>query len=172
MRIDRVQSHQLTSLELLLVRLLRRWSAARTLEQNALVAITRMAADAGEPVVVAVALHSLLQITEGCLCRPLEAGCHGSPTLSRDEKALLTMLAAAPAVSGPLASTQIPHGLPGVLCWAVASLREVLGDRLPPVRMPVHGCPFASADEHAQGNSGGGSRSYQSSRSALPPAVP
>lgn len=144
MRIDRIQPDQLTPAELLLVRLFRRWSAARALEQNALVAMSRLAADTGEPAVIAVALHSLLQLTEGCLRRPLKAGCHGSFTLSGDEKALLTLLATLPTMGAP--SMQIPDGLAAVLWWAAVSLRKVMGDRLSRVRMPVRICPFATTD--------------------------
>jgi len=67
MRIDRIRPDRPPSSDLLIIRLVRRWAATRMLGEDALIAMTRLVADTGEPPVVAVALHSVLQITEECL---------------------------------------------------------------------------------------------------------
>ncbi|WP_205480313.1 hypothetical protein [Sphingomonas arenae] len=142
MRIDRIRPHRPSSTELLIVRLVRRWAAARMLGEDALLGMTRLIAHAGEPPAVAVALHSVLQITEECLGRSLEASCPGTLQLSCDEQAILALISRAPELGAPHGTTDVPHGLPGVLCWAVASLRRMLGDRSPHEAAGSMGCPF------------------------------
>ena len=142
MRIDRIRPHCPRPTELLIVRLVRRWAAAGILEEDALMAMTRLVTDAGEPPTIAVALHSVLQITEDCLGRPLQASCHPGLELSCDEQAMLRLIASAPDPGTKSGATDVPHGLPGVLCWAVASLRRCLGlDGYAPGTQPCR-CPF------------------------------
>ena len=114
-----------------IVRLLRRWAAARAMEGNSLPSMVELAVEIGEPTEVAVALHSLFQLTEACLARPLEAECCCSRDLSSDERAVLVLLAKAPAQAPPLTSEEVPHGLPGALLWAAAAVRTFLGRPTP-----------------------------------------
>ena len=93
---------------------------------------------------MAVALHSVLQITEECLERPLEASCRGGTELSRDERAILALLSHAPR-PGPVQGTaEVPHGLPDVLCWAVASFNQMIG-QLDFQHSIAECCPFGTA---------------------------
>lgn len=144
MRIDRIRPHRPTSTELLIVRLIRRFAAARMLDEDALVAMTRMVSEAGEPPVIAVALHSVLQITEECLERPLEASCRGGTELSRDERAILALLSHAPWPGAVQGTAEVPHALPDVLCWAVASFNQMIG-QLDFQHSIAECCPFGTA---------------------------
>jgi hypothetical protein len=114
--------------EFIVIRLLRRWTAARDAELNPLANLVELATGLGESPMLPVALDSLVQLTEACLGRQLLAECCCSPSLSADERALLLLVAAAPAPGE--APTSIPHGLPGALSWAAASLKSLLGERL------------------------------------------
>jgi hypothetical protein len=107
--------------DFLVVRLLRRWVAARADEEQPLPALVALAATLGEAPAVAISLHSVFELTESCLERPLEAECCCSPAIGRDEQAILKLLAAAPVTGMPFTSGAIPHGLPGALSWAVAT---------------------------------------------------
>jgi hypothetical protein len=132
----------LTWSEFVVVRLLRRWAAARANQDNSLPALVELAADLGEPTETAIALHSLFQLTEACLERPLEAECCCSRTLSRDERAVLTLLAKAPGRAPPLSSVDVPHGLPGALLWAAATVRTLLGPARSTAAWRPTRCPF------------------------------
>lgn len=131
---------------MLIVRLFRRWAAAQALDEDALGAIIRLADEAERPVVLAVALHSVLQVTQECLGRPLEPSCHGSAHLSRDEQALLALLAHAAKSAGVRSTAEVPHGLPGVLCWSVGSLRRLLDEEVTSAASPAR-CPFRRTGE-------------------------
>ena len=92
----------------------------------------------------AIALASMFQLVEACLGRSLEAECCCSPALSRDERAILTMLAA-PQPPGPHQSyAPIPHGLPAALHWAIASVRALLGEACGIPARRSGKCPFAA----------------------------
>jgi hypothetical protein len=136
--------------EFVIVRLFRRWAAARAIVGNSLPALVELAAELGEPPEVAIALHSLFQLTEACLGRPLEAECCCSRALSSDECAVLTLLEKAPAQAPPLSSNGVPHGLPAALLWAAATVRILLGlrARSDAAWMPVR-CPFEQRELEA-----------------------
>lgn len=125
-----------------IVRLFRRWAAGAELGPARLPAVVRLCRKIGIAPEAAIALASMFQLVEACLGRPLEAECCCSPSLSRDERALLMMLAA-PLAAGPhRAFPAIPHGLPGALHWAIASVRALLGPTFG-VQVPDVGkCPF------------------------------
>lgn len=129
--------------DLVAVRLLRRWVAAREAQERQLPSLVQLADRLGYPAELAVAMGSLFQITEGCLGRPLRAESCCSPVIGVDERAILTMLAATPEPGRPSASTTIPHGLPGALIWAAAAARRALGAPTGPMGTAVPAtCPF------------------------------
>lgn len=129
------------------IRLLRRWAAVRQTDQPTLRDLVSIGASLGVSPETIVAFASLFQLTEACLGRRLIAECCCSPELSPGERAVLLMLAAAPAPAHPGASREIPHGLPGALAWAVASVRNLMGEaEAPRFRSSPNRCPFRSAD--------------------------
>ena len=129
------------------IRLLRRWAAARDAEQLPLPSLVRLAGELGMGPQAAVALASMFQLTEACLGRPLVAECCCSAETGPDEQALLMMLALAPEPGHPGATPAIPHGLPGALAWAIASVRRLVGDEAGLAVAPRPGrCPFAGGE--------------------------
>ena len=128
--------------EYVVVRLLRRWTAVRATGGRALPNLVALANELGEGPEAAVALHSLFQITESCLGRPLEAECCCSRDLSSDEGAILKLIASAPLQSPLSASREIPHGLPGVLCWAAKAAALAIGVEAQPFQAAPARCPF------------------------------
>ena len=128
---------------IVLVRLLRRWVALREAGLPPLPPMVERAGEFGVPAPAAVALASVLELTEACLGRPLRALCCSSHEIGADERALLLMLAVAPEPGAPQASADIPHGLPSALGWAVASLRRLLGGTSFRLLAAPAGCPFA-----------------------------
>ena len=128
--------------EYVVVRLLRRWAALRATGGNALPSLVGLARELGEPAEVAIALHSLFQLTEACLARALEAECCCSRELSGDEAAILKLIAAGPLQFLPAASREIPHGLPGALTWAAKAAAIALGIEARPMEGPATRCPF------------------------------
>lgn len=127
------------------LRLVRRWAAARTAGADAMPALIELADELQEPREVAIALHSVLQLTESCLGRALEAECCCSPTMTPDEHALLMLIAAASPEPFPLAPAGIPHGLPGALSWAATAARIALDAADTTAPRPER-CPFRSGD--------------------------
>ena len=120
--------------------------AARTEQEAPFPALVALAHELGCPAEAAVALGSLFQLTEGCLGRPLEAECCCSRVIGEDERAVLLMIAAAPAPGLPAATSDIPHGLPGALAWAASSVRQMLGRGADHSRGPLaQSCPFGSS---------------------------
>jgi hypothetical protein len=141
MRMERIESRRVWT-ELIIVRLIRRWVAAREQGLNASAGVVALAAELGVPAMAGIALDSLLQLTENCLKRPLRAECCCSPKLGPDERAVLLLIAAQPS-QPPWAASGIPHGLPGALSWAAASLNRLLGEELPATfSAPTEVCPF------------------------------
>ena len=124
-----------------IVRLLRRWAAGRDLGPARLPSLVRLGRRIGVEPQAAVALASLFQLTEACLARPLEAECCCSPRLSRDERATLLLLAS-PPMRLHQSFPSIPHGLPGALVWAVASVRKLIGSSEMVRVVPLQRCPF------------------------------
>lgn len=124
-----------------LVRLLRRWAAEREQGGAQLPSLVRLGRRLGLDAQASVAVSSMFQLTEHCLGRPLKAECCCSPRLSPDEHAVLLMLSTA-AMRAPLAPASIPHGLPGALCWAVESVRRMLGMEPAAAKSIPRHCPF------------------------------
>jgi len=123
----------------LVVRLLRRWASERESGGDQLPSLVRLGRRLGVEPQAAIAVASMFQLTEHCLGRPLQAECCCSPRLSRDEQAMLLLLhQSVPAVA-------IPHGLPGALLWAVASVRRSLDIDGPlGLAFPAR-CPFETS---------------------------
>lgn len=134
---------QLTSCQLMVVRLLRRWAAAADCDDGALSSVMALAAELGLCPMLSVALTSLFQLVEGCLGRKLKTECCCSLALSADEVAILLLLSNATVVDCRVAGAEMPHGLPSALAWAVETIRRLAGvaefSRLP---TPGGGCPF------------------------------
>ena len=132
----------LTWSDFVVVRLLRRWAAVRALGDNALPSLVALAGELGESPQVAISLHSLFQLTEGCLGRPLVAECCCSRSLAADERAMLILLASGSSCFGSVSST-IPHGLPAALAWAATTARLMLRGEVNATTH--HSCPFQAA---------------------------
>lgn len=131
-----------------IVRLLRRYALCRESGEAPLPALIELGGRLGVAPPAAVALASVFQITEGCLGRALIVAPGCSRRFSRDEQAVLLLMATTGA--GPVhTSRAAPHGLPGVLVWAVASARRLCGDHRAERGTDGAGvgrsCPFAHA---------------------------
>lgn len=136
---------ELSWCDFVVLRMLRRWVAARTALVRPLPSLVSLAAELDIPFEVAVGLDSLFELTESCLGRKLQAECCCCRELVPDERAILALMATAPAPLGTRTSPVIPHGLPGVLCWAVATVRSALG--YVPAGLARHSsarCPFGA----------------------------
>lgn len=133
--------------QLVVVRLLRRWAAANAMGENALPAVCELASSLGVHFSTGVALASLYQLTESCLGRRLVTECCCSPRIAGDERAILMLIAAAPAPGQALASFHIPHGLPGALAWAATAVRLELA-LVSRECHPLH-CPFSQQAQTA-----------------------
>lgn len=132
--------------DFVVLRMLRRWVAARTAQIRPLPSLVALAHELDLSFEVAVGLDSLFQLTEDCLGRELRAECCCCPELLPDERAILALMTTAPAPLGVRTSPVIPHGLPGALCWAVATVRSALGYVLDsPARHTSAECPFEGA---------------------------
>lgn len=82
--------------EAVVVRLLRRWIAARECTEVPLRSLLELGEPLGVSAEAAIALESFFQLVEGTLQRPIRTECCCSTELSLDERALLLALAAAP----------------------------------------------------------------------------
>lgn len=129
----------------IVLRMFRRWTAARDSQLPPLPTLVELAAELEQPFHVAVALDSVFHLTEACLGRQLVAECCCSRELAADERAILRLLAVAALPASPKAPPSIPHGLPGTLCWAVAAARAGLGTITDSVTVPSarDRCPFS-----------------------------
>lgn len=125
------------------VRMVRRWVASVELGAARLPALVRLGRRLGLAPEATIALGSMFQLTESCLGRPLEAECCCSPALARDERAILMMLATASWTRSHRAIPSIPHGLPGALHWAIASVRRAMEDAVSMEIGNASKCPFA-----------------------------
>ena len=121
---------ELSDPERIVVRLLRHYVVCRQVGEEPLPPLTRLGGELGIPAPAVVALASVFQLTEGCLGRPLIAECCCNRSLSADESALLLLLKRTDAEPA-LGSSDILHGLPGALVWAVASTRRLLNPSFP-----------------------------------------
>ena len=137
--------------EFLVIRLFRRWSAARESGCNPAASLIELAAELDQSAMIAIALDSLLQLTESCLGRQLESECCCSRSLSSDEAAILQLIGSAETPIHPFTAREIPHGLPSALQWAARSLRSLLGEQsaLGPAGS-VPRCPFSNEEERAR----------------------
>lgn len=131
-----------------IIRLLRRWAAESVAGGARLPSLVRLGNRLGLSPEASVAIASMFQLTEACLGRPLQAECCCSSRLSDDERAVLLMLTCARLMPPHLADPSIPHGLPGALLWAIASVRRLTGEALPSITAPTT-CPFAPIHERA-----------------------
>ena len=141
MQITRIDPHLAWS-DFVVVRLLRHWVSARVMQENAMPGLIALVREFGEDEQVAIALQSVFHLTEQCLGRPLEGECCCSRSMSADERAILTLIRAAPRRGLPHAPRHLPHGLPGALCWAVAATRFALRAPVLSGTDPTFGCPF------------------------------
>jgi len=128
-----------------LVQIFRRWAAARTAGVDRRLAMAEIYRGPGTAVMAAVACDSLFELIEAQLDRPLTPGRCCSQALSADEAALVGLLRYAGSVGGVVATSAIPHGLPGAICWAAHAVRRELG--FPPAIATPLGeeparCPF------------------------------
>jgi hypothetical protein len=132
----------------IIVRLMRHWVAAREENTVVLPSLVELAASLGAEGHVAVALDSLLALTEACLERPLRTECCCSRNLTADEAAVLTLIETARIPAGAATSGTVPHGLPGVLAWAATMVRQRIaedGHALPRAERGADArCPFAA----------------------------
>lgn len=143
MRLERIEARR-SWIEAVIVRLFRRWVAARAEGRNTMVSLSVLGAELNAPLMLPVALDSLFQLTESCLGRALQAECCCSTECSPDERAILLLIALAPGAGTTASSAAVRHGLPGALVWAATSVRTIIADELGPTDLsencPV--CPF------------------------------
>lgn len=127
------------------VRLLRLYATCRGNDEQVLPSMIALGARLWVPAPAVVALASVFQITEACLGRTLVTARSCSRELGSDEEALLLLLRHAPHVGTVHTSRAVPHGLPGVLLWAVESARRLCGepDGEDPTSRSGGTCPFA-----------------------------
>lgn len=135
--------------EVLVVRMLRLWCAARSIAENPLPHMQAQVAPLLPSPEFVPACDSLFALTEAVVGRPLAAARCGSASLSGDESAMLAMLRHAPASGSIHTSWAVPHGLPAALRWAAFAVLRALDDRTcrrdaTPAALPER-CPFARA---------------------------
>ena len=109
-----------------MVRLFRMWAMAREADENPVTWLYNTASCHGYPDETANACASLFELVEGHLGRKLIQERCCNRTYSSDERALLGVVRAAPALAPPHAVSGIPHGLPGANCWAAMAVRRAL----------------------------------------------
>lgn len=130
-----------------LVRLMREWTVLRTRADQPLLPVFVACAELGGlNGHAAVAIDSMLSLTEACLGRPLRAEPAGSRALGFDERAVLALLDQGRFVRGAYAPRSIPHGLPGVLAWATVAVRKAFAEAglsLEAAGPTTASCPFA-----------------------------
>lgn len=135
------------SAEHALVRMMRFW-VAQPLRDQLLPGLVALAERVGADSHTAVAVDSMLSLTEACLERPLIAEDDHSLRLGFDELAVLALIDQGRFIDGARSPRSIPHGLPGVLAWATVAVRRAfthagleLGDSEPTTGI----CPFSAA---------------------------
>jgi hypothetical protein len=137
-----MRADQVCQAEAMAIRLFRRWSAARQLGENPVIALHAIATPLRYPVETGAACASLFELVEGLLDRALVRECCCSQAFSVDELALIGLLRCAPDLGSPLTSATIPHGLPGAICWAAMATRRALGISQQ-VQLADPHCPFS-----------------------------
>lgn len=128
MKLERVQVDKAWA-GALIIRLLRRWVAARVEGLNQIVTLMELGAELNAPLMLPIALDSLFHLTEQCLGRPLEAECCCSLDYSADEHAILLLIWVVADTTRASSSSAIPHRLKGSLVWAAKSVRVIVGLR-------------------------------------------
>jgi len=105
---------------------MRRWASIRATGKQTLPNVVGHANALGASAELAVSLTSVFELAEALLEHPLATERASGGRLTSDERAVLLLLAAAPA-AGPIVTTRVvPHGLPGVLVWAARAARVAL----------------------------------------------
>lgn len=132
--------------ECLFIGLMREWTVLRRRREPLLPVFVPCAELHGLNGHAAVAIDSMLHLTEACLGRPLRAETGASRTLGFDERAVLALLDQGRFIRGAYAPRSIPHGLPGVLAWATVAVRKAFaaaGISLEAAGPTTASCPFA-----------------------------
>lgn len=129
------------------LQMFRRWAAAREAQVDSRPGMAELFCGPGTAIMAAVACDSLFALVEAQLGRGLVPGrcCDQAP--APDEAALIGLLHHCGNVSGIAATTTIPHGLPGAICWAAHAVRRELGfppQSFMPPDADAH-CPFRPA---------------------------
>lgn len=130
---------------LFFVRLMRKWAAARATGENPLPHMQALALPFDPSPDLVLACASLLDLVEAHLGRTLVTECCCSPSLSRDEEAVLVLLRHAPEAGTPLTGTSIPHGLPGAICWAAFAVNRALAATFGFAPEPAEATPRVAA---------------------------
>lgn len=135
---------------MIFVRQFRLWAAARAKGEHPLPHMQAAVSLFETAPELSVACASLFDLVEAQLERALAPECCCSPSLSRDERALLGILRHAPEAGQPLTSSAVPHGLPGAICWAAFAIRRALAETFTdqfgtpdPATEPHSTCPFS-----------------------------
>lgn len=133
----------------LLVKLLRRWAAARAAHENPLFFMYQSIGSLAVVPHLIPACDSMFCLTEAQLGRALVPGKCCSRSLSHDERALMLILRHISGAGTIKTGRAIPHGLPGALIWATFAVRQALQETLedsgtsamPASKVPDQ-CPF------------------------------
>ena len=131
--------------ERLFIALMRDWAALRTGGEPLLPVFRARAEVRGMNGHGAVAVDTMLCLTQSLLDRALQAETQASQRLGGDECAVLVLLDQGRFVRGAYAPRSIPHGLPGVLAWATLAVRQAFaaaGICLDATRPTQALCPF------------------------------
>lgn len=135
----------------LITAMLRIWSAARSIGENARPRMrAHVAAIEPSPEFVS-ACDSLFALTEAVLGRRLVTARCCCAKLSTDEAAMLAVLRHAPMSGSVVTSATVPHGLPGALRWSAFAVLRALDDSfdlddLKPENPVPDRCPFNGRD--------------------------
>ena len=131
--------------ERVVIEALRCYAAVRHRNEPVLPCMVELAGRNGLAPPAVIALASVFELTEACLGRRLAVGDGSGPPLVADEEAVLLLLATAGEVGPHRGSVAVPHGLPGVLVWAVrCACRLCRGQWALADRHDATSCPFNS----------------------------
>ncbi|GGE02847.1 hypothetical protein GCM10011529_06610 [Polymorphobacter glacialis] len=131
-----------------LVRMMRFWVAQRRRGEHFLPEFVAFAEACRLDGHAAVAIDSMLSLTESCLARALMAGDDDGQRVGFDEHAVLALVDQGRFVGGARTPRNIPHGLPGVLAWATVAVRRAFsqaGLDLIDADRRIMACPFGAA---------------------------
>ena len=139
----------------ILVRLFRAWSACRSAGAADFSRMHEIVAPLKLPDETVPACASLFELVEAHLERALDAECCCSQRLSADERALLGVVSIAPTLQPATSTVDVPHGLPGAICWAAMVVRHAFAieeDAALPDGFPeaAAGCPFVRRDSQPE----------------------